>query len=347
MKTIAAVLVQLNQPLEIMELEIPLLKKGQVLVQLAYSGLCHSQINEWKGIKGPDAYLPHTLGHEGSGIVLEVGEGVTKVKAGDHVVLSWIKGTGLDIPVTLYRMGEKIVNSGAISTFLEKAVISENRLIRIDPKIPLKEAALLGCAIPTGAGVIFNDMQVKEGQSISVFGVGGIGSSALLAASHAKAYPIVAIDVHDEKLSLAKQLGASHTIHAGKENVLEKLVEISNGKGFDFSFESAGRREVMEIAFECIKAGGCCVLAGNLPKGEKIQIDPFELIKGKKIMGTWGGGVQIDRDIPRFADIFFQDQKTLQMLISHEVCLPEINQLMSALGKGQVARGLISFINNS
>jgi len=345
MKTRAAVLVQLCQPLQILELEIPPLKRGQVLVQIAYSGLCHTQLNEWKGTKGPDPYLPHTLGHEGSGIVLEIGADVTKVKPGDHVVLSWIKGSGIDAPGTVYHSqdGNIPVNSGAISTFLEKAIISENRLVPISPQIPLREAALLGCAIPTGAGVIFNDMQLKEGQSIIIFGIGGIGSSALLGASHAKAFPIVAVDLHDEKLERAKQLGATHIIHAGKDSPLSKLSEIFQGKGADFALESVGRREVMEMAFESIKAsGGLCVLAGNLPRGEKIQIDPFELIKGKKIIGTWGGSSRIDHDIPRFADMFLKNRNALQPLISHEVDLSKINELFDALNRGQLARGLIA-----
>jgi S-(hydroxymethyl)glutathione dehydrogenase/alcohol dehydrogenase len=344
MKTLAAVLIQLNKPLEILELEIPPLKKGQVLVQMAFSGLCHTQLNEWKGIKGPDAYLPHTFGHEGSGKVLEVGEGVTKVKPGDHVVASWIKGIGLDVPGTTYRNGQQSVNSGAISTFLEKAIISENRLVPISQKIPLKEAALLGCAIPTGAGVLFNDMQIKEGQSIAVFGVGGIGSSALLAARHAKAFPIVAVDVHEEKLQKAKELGATHTISARDPALLSKLSEIFNGKGADFALEAAGKREAMEMAFECIKApGGFCVLAGNLPAGERIQIDPFSLIRGKKIMGTWGGGSRIDHDIPRFAEIFLGKANTLHPLISQVVPLAEINELMESLNQGRIARGLVVF----
>jgi S-(hydroxymethyl)glutathione dehydrogenase/alcohol dehydrogenase len=344
MKTLAAVLTQLNRPLEILELEIPPLKRGQALVQMAYSGLCHAQINEWKGVKGPDPYLPHTLGHEGSGTVLEVGDGVTKIKPGDRVVLSWIKGKGIDVPGSSYRIGSQVVNSGAISTFLEKAVISENRLIPISSTIPLREAALLGCAIPTGAGVVFNDMQMREGQSIVIFGVGGIGSSALIAANYCRAYPIVAIDVHQEKLQRAKELGASHVIHARETDPLLGLAEIFNGKGADFALESAGKKKAMEMAFECVKApGGLCVLAGNLPKGEMIQVDPFELIKGKRLLGTWGGSSQIDRDVPHFADIFLGKQNFLKPLISHEVRLSEINELMKNLNEGLIARGLISF----
>lgn len=343
-KTFAAILVQQNHLLQIVELEIPPLKKGQVLVRMAYSGLCHTQLNEWKGTKGPDPYLPHTLGHEGSGTVLEIGEGVTKVKPGDHVVLSWIKGMGLDAPSTTYLWNGQAVNSGAISTFLEKTIVSENRLVPISPQIPLKEAALLGCAIPTGAGVVFNEMNVLENQSIAIFGVGGIGSSAILAAQHAKANPIIAIDIHEEKLERAKQLGATHLIHAAHEHPLSQISAISGGKGLDFALESAGKAKTMEWAFECVKApGGLCILAGNLPKGEKIQIDPFELIRGKRIVGTWGGGVQIDRDMPKFIEKFIKKKSGLDSLISHEVPLHGINQLMSLLQDGKIARGLIAF----
>lgn len=344
MKTLAAVLFEQNQPLQVIELEIPPLKKGQVLVQMAYSGLCHTQLNEWKGTKGPDPYLPHTLGHEGSGIVLEVGEGVTKVKPNDPVVLSWIKGTGLDAPSTSYLCGGKKINSGAISTFMERTIVSENRLIPIPPEIPLREAALLGCAIPTGAGVVFNEMQVSENKSFAVFGVGGIGLSAILAAKQAGADPIIAIDLHREKLEKAKQLGATHIILASEESPIEKIFQITNGKGVDFSLESAGKAKTMEMAFEIVQApGGLCVLAGNLAKGEKIQIDPFELIRGKKIVGTWGGGVKIDRDVPRFIEKFIQQKSSLTSLISHEVPLAGINDLMHLLLTGTIARGLIAF----
>lgn len=345
LKTTAAILTQLNHPLEIRELEIPVLKKGQVLVQLAYSGLCHTQLNEWRGAKGPDRYLPHTLGHEGSGIVLEIGEAVTKVKPGDHVVLSWIKGSGLDVSGTVYASSQGAVNSGAISTFLKIAVISENRLIPIASTIPLKEAALLGCAIPTGAGVIVNQMKIKKGESLAVFGVGGIGLSAILAARYLKAYPIVAIDIHAKKLEKAKIFGATHTIDSSREDCIDKIQQITDLKGVNFAFESAGKIQTMQLAFQSVKAlGGCCILAGNLALGEKIQIDPFELIKGKKIMGTWGGGGEIDVDVPRFAKWFIQKENQLQEMISHEMTLEDVNDLMHLLAIGQVHRGLITLI---
>lgn len=342
MKTTAAVLTQLNAPLEILELEVPPLKRGQVLVDIHYSGLCHAQINEWRGIKGEDPFLPHTLGHEGSGIVLDIGEGVTKVKPGDCVVLSWIKGSGIDVPNTTYKTRDgSIVNSGAISTFLQHAVISENRVIPINNTTPLREAALLGCAIPTGAGIVMNDMKVKENESIVIFGVGGIGLSALLAASQVKAYPIVAIDIHDDKLLLAKKMGATETIHAKKCDVSLELASIFKGKGADYSLESAGKQEAMEAAFHCIRPfGGYCVLAGNLPKGRKIEIDPFELIRGKRVSGSWGGSSSIDKDIPNYVNLFVD---RLGSIVTHEVSLEKINHLMTELEFGRMGRGLISF----
>lgn len=161
MKTIAAVLEQLNKPLRIRELTTPDLKPGQVLVEVAYSGVCHSQLLEVRGKRGLDRFLPHTLGHEGSGTVLEVGAGVTKVKPGDHVVLSWIKGSGADAPSTIYESAERPVNSGALSTFMRQTVTCENRLTAIPDAMPLREAALLGCAIPTGAGIVLNTARVR------------------------------------------------------------------------------------------------------------------------------------------------------------------------------------------
>lgn len=341
MKTQAAVLFEIGNPLRLIELDIPSLKAGQVLVKLAYSGICHSQLNEIKGLKGEDRFLPHTLGHEGSGVVLKIGEGVTKVKVGDPVVLSWIKGTGADVPASIYNWNGKSINSGAISTFLKEAVISENRLIPLPKEMPLKEAALLGCALPTGAGVVKNEMKIRAGQSFAVFGVGGVGLSAIVAAKDAGAHPLIAIDVHDEKLSRAQNLGATHLIHAHKSDPLTQILEMTQGKGVDFVFEAAGRKEAMEQSFSALKAPGLCVLAGNLPKGEKISIDPFDLIRGKRIIGTWGGASRIDEDVTYYVDQFLKQRIQLQPLITHEGRLEEINDLLSELEQGRVGRAVV------
>jgi S-(hydroxymethyl)glutathione dehydrogenase/alcohol dehydrogenase len=346
-KTKAAILTQINQPLEIDELIIPDLRKGQVLVKIAYSGVCHSQLNEIKGLKGEDKFLPHTLGHEGSGIAMEVGQEVQKVKAGDRVVLTWIKGSGHDVPSSQYlRKDGSIVNSGAISTFMEYAVISENRLVPIPKEMPLKEAALLGCAIPTGAGIVLNTARVQSGNSVAVFGVGGIGLSAILAAKMMGAAVIIAVDIREQKLIQAKEIGATHIINASLQDVLSIIQTITGGQGVDYAIEAAGLQETMEIAFRCVRdKGGLCILAGNLPKGETISIDPFDLIKGKQIVGTWGGGTDPDRDIPFYEKSFLSGGIKLSPLITLIYPLAHINEAINRMEAGQAGRCLIEMKN--
>ncbi|QVL57837.1 MAG: zinc-binding dehydrogenase [Simkaniaceae bacterium] len=343
MKTRAAVLVECGKPLELMELEIPKLQEGQVLVKMSYSGICRTQLNEINGLKGPDPYLPHTLGHEGSGTVYSVGPGVTKVKVADPVILTWIIGKGKGPRGTIYTSGNTKVNSGAISTFMEYSIIAENRLIPISKETPLKEASLFGCAIPTGAGIVYNELNLKENSSIAIFGLGGIGLSALIAAASKKPKMIIAIDLEPTKLEMAKELGATHTV-LFDDNLMKNIQSITEGSGVDFAVEAVGKKDVMETAFQSIKdKSGLCVLAGNVPKDTKIECDPFDFIKGKRLIGTWGGKVDPDRDIPLFLDDFLKNAKPLKKLISHEAPLEEINALISLLETGQAARTLISF----
>jgi len=341
-QTEAAVLFELARPLRLTTLSIPDLKPGQVLVDVAYSGVCRSQLLEARGKRGPDRFLPHALGHEGSGTVLEVSDGVTKIKPGDRVVLSWIKGIGADVPSTIYQSAEGQINSGAISTFMRQTVASENRVTPIPDAMPLREAALLGCAIPTGAGIILNTVRVRPGGSVAVFGVGGIGLSAVLAADLMNATTIIAVDVFEHKLEQASQLGATHVINAHQQDPLATILEITGGRGVDYAIEAAGRRETMETAFQAVRDnGGLCVLAGNLAHGERISLDPFNLIKGKRIIGTWGGESQPERDIPLYVDLYLAAKLKLDMLITHEYRLEDINQALDDLEHGKVGRALI------
>ena len=341
-QTEAAVLFELGQPLSIITLTIPELKPGQVLVDIAYSGVCHSQLLEVRGKRGHDRFLPHTLGHEGSGTVLEVGAGVTKVKPGDHVVLSWIKSSGTDVPSTIYQSSQGPINSGAISTFMRQTVTCENRVTPINNTMPLREAALLGCAIPTGAGIVFNAAKIQAGDSVAVVGVGGIGLSAVLVADLVKAAPIIAVDLFDHKLKQAQQAGATHLVNAQEQDPLTAIMEITAKQGVDYSIEAAGQKDSMEAAFKVVRdSGGLCVLAGNLPHGGRISLDPFDLIRGKRIIGSWGGETRPDRDIPMYVDLYLSGKLKLDRLGTHSYGLDDINAALENMENGRVGRAMI------
>jgi S-(hydroxymethyl)glutathione dehydrogenase/alcohol dehydrogenase len=258
------------------------------------------------------------------------------------VVLSWIKGSGADVPSTVYQSAEGPVNSGAISTFMHHTVTCENRVTPIPEAMPLREAALLGCAIPTGAGIILNTARVQPGSSVAVFGVGGIGLSAVLAADLVHATTIIAVDVFDHKLEHARQVGATHLINARQQDPLATILEITGGRGVDYAVEAAGRPETMETAFRAVRDnGGLCVLAGNLPHGERISLDPMDLIRGKRIVGTWGGETQPDCDILIYVNLYLSGKLQLDGLITHECRLEDVNQALDDLGHGKVGRALI------
>ena len=334
MKTKAAVLFHPGNPLRIEEIEIPKLKTGQVLVRMLASGICRAQLNEVRGWKGEDKFLPHLLGHEGAGVVEEIGTGVTKVKQGDYVVTSWIKGKGHDGGGAQYKLGEITVNAGPITTFGKKSVISENRLVKVPSEVPPHIAALLGCAVPTGAGIIFHTLKVKKGSSIAIFGAGGVGASAILAAKMRGCKIILAVDISEEKLQFARTLGATHT------SLFDNLKPFS----VDYSIEASGNKKAMEKAIEAVSDHGQAVIAGNLKKGEKISLDPFELIKGKRIMGTWGGEADIDRDIPLYAKAYLGGKMKIDALLSKRIKLEKINEALNMMEKNKIlGRAVIDF----
>jgi len=341
-QTEGAVLFSADRPIGVIPLGLPDLKPGQVFVDVAYSGICGSQLLEVLGKRGVDPYLPHTLGHEGSGLVVAIGNGVTKVKVGDHVVLSWIKGSGIDVPSAAYNGPEGPINSGAISTLVRRTIASENRVTVIPNEIPLREAALLGCSVPTGAGVVTNVAKVHSGSSVAIFGVGGVGLSGLMMAKVVGATTIIAVDLLDYKLSLARELGATHVVHARKKEPLEAILKITDDRGVDYSIEASGKQVAMETAFLSVRdSGGLCVLVGNLAYGEHITLDPFNLIRGKRIIGSWGGGTQPDTDIPVYVDQYINRKLDLSSLITHEYALENINQAFDHLQQGNVGRILV------
>lgn len=341
MKTTAAILVETGKPLVLGELEIPILKPGQVLVEIAYSGVCHTQVLECRGYRGEDRFLPHCLGHEGSGTVLDVGPGVVKVKPGDKTILSWIKGSGGDVPGTIYQWEGRNVNSGAITTFGYQAVISENRLTVIPEHFPMKEAALLGCAVPTGVGSVFNTAQPRPGQSIAIFGTGGVGLCAMMAGVISGCTPIIAVDINPDKLKLAQQIGATHCINPLEVDAVAEISRICPG-GVDFAIEASGRPSVMLQALAGVRQqGGVAVVVGNARHGEKIELDPKQLNLGKKLLGTWGGDNWPDRDYPRYCKLLTSGKLNLDPMLSKVYRLSDINQAIDDLEAGKVARPLI------
>lgn len=344
MKTTAAVLVELGKPLELADLDVPALKPGQCLIEIAFSGVCHTQVGEARGHRGEDKFLPHCLGHEGSGYVREIGPGVTKVKPGDAVILSWIKASGLDVPGCVYEWNGRKVNAGGITTFATFSVIAENRLTVISEGLSLRHAALIGCAVPTGAGVVFNTAQPRPGQSLVVFGVGGIGNCAVAAASASGCVPVIAVDINPDKLELAKKFGATHTIDSKKSDAVAEIQKLVKG-GVDFAIEATGVPAVMRQALACVRQqGGTAVVIGNAKFGDKLELDPRELNMGKRLLGTWGGDNVPDRDYPRYARLMASGKLDLEPLLTKSYALSEVNAALDDLEQGRAARPLIQMM---
>ena len=339
--TKAAVLFDTNSTLQVKNIEIPSLLEGQVLVKILFSGVCRSQLMEVRGARGEDPWLPHLLGHEGSGIVVEVGKGVTKVAPDDEVILGWLKGDGHDAPGARYRNGGQLINSGRVTTFSNYSIVSESRVVIKPDDLPFDEAILYGCALPTGAGMALNEMAPSVDASVLVIGLGGIGLSALMALKALGVKNIIAVDVSDEKLEMAKHMGSSHCLNATDEGFVERVYEITTN-GVDYCIESAGCVSTIELGFSLInKNSGKLLFASHPPEGEFIQLAPHELISGKQISGSWGGATQPDRDIPRMHDLFKTAEIPLGALLTKRYRLEQVNDALDDLEAGRVFRPLI------
>lgn len=343
MKTTAAILVETDHPLELLDLDLPSLKPGQVLVAIRTTGVCHTQLLEARGHRGADPYVPHCLGHEGVGEVLEVGGGVSKVKPGDSVILSWIKGSGGDVPGTVYHESGtgRAVNAGGITTFMRHAIISENRLTPLPSDVPSREATWLGCAMPTGVGAVVNTADMKSGESVAVFGCGGVGLCAIAGAASLGASHVIAIDLLDDKLKVAQQMGATHQINAATQNVGELIQALVKG-GVDIAIEATGQPSVMRQALEIVRPrGGRAVVIGNARFGREVSLDPSQFNQGKQLRGTWGGDSVPDRDYPRFAGLLASGAIDLSPLMSTPFALEQVNDALNALESSEVVRPLI------
>lgn len=338
----AAILVEQDAPLVVAQVDIPGLDVGQVLVKIEYSGICGQQLDEISGKRGADPYLPHLLGHEGGGIVVDIGPGVRKVNSGDHVVLHWMKGSGIESATPSFWRKGSAVNAGCITTFSEYTIASENRVTPIPHDVKLDVASLLGCAVTTGLGVVFNNANLKPGQSIAIFGIGGIGLNVLQGAALVNAYPIVAIDLHDHKLEQATAFGATHTLNAASGNLEASLMELTGGQGFDVTVDTTGNSQVFESAYKATNGQGRTIMAGVLHHQKPVAIDAYPLHFGQLIIGSHGGDTKPDVDIPRYIHLYKLGKLKLDQQITHRYSLDEINQALDVVRRGEAGKCVIS-----
>lgn len=346
MKTKAAILYKQNSPLIIDDIEIPNLRCGQVLVKVHCSGICGAQIGEITGAKGEDRYLPHLLGHEGGGVVLKVGEGVRYVKKGDHVVMHWRKGDGIDASFPVYIWKNQLnesqtVGGGCITTLNEQAIISENRLTAIPKDIPFEVAALMGCAGTTALGLINNEAKLKIGQSIAVTGCGGVGLNVIQGAAMVAANPIIAIDIRQDKLDIAKSLGATHTINSSLD-LYKDVLSFVKGKGVDVFVECTGIIKLIEEGYRATAPNGKMILVGQ--PHHKYDLT-FPLMRqhycGKTLMDSQGGLTNPSVDIPRYLELYKMNKLKFDNLITHYYPLLKINTAIDVMKQGKAGRCMI------
>ncbi len=337
----AAILTKSKTKLTVADINLPSkLSFGQVLVKIKYSGICGAQINEIDAVKGKDKFLPHLLGHEGSGIVEKIGEGVTTVKTGDHVVLHWKKGSGIESATPKYTYRKKIINAGWVTTFNEKAVVSENRITKIPKNYDMRVAPLFGCSLTTAFGVVNNDAKIKIGQSVLIIGTGGVGLIIGLASSLVSANPIIGVDIHDFKLKLGKKYGLTDTLNFSNKNFREKIDKILNHKKADVVIETTGISKMIELAYSLTSENGKTILVG-VPNN-KINIYSLPLHFDKILKGSHGGNSKPDIDIPNYINFLNSKKIKLEKLITHEFSLSNINKAIELFRKGLGGRILIN-----
>lgn len=344
MKSQAAILVEQRTPLVIDEVELPSLSFGQVLVEVKVSRICGSQIGEIDGVKGPDRYLPHLLGHEAGGVVLETGPEVSNVKPGDHVVLHWRPGRGIQAKSTTYRWNGKTVNAGNITTFQQFTVISENRLTVVPKDTDWEVAALLADTLTTGFGVVTRDAKIEIGESAVFFGAGGIGLGAILGAHLAGAYPIVAIDLHAHKLEKALSLGATHALNASTvPDIATAVRAIVGNSGADVVVDGTGNAKVIAQAYELTSQKGRTVLFGVLPHDQRVSLHTLPLHFGRILTGSEGGASTPTTDIPRLIRMMQAGRFDPKAFVSHRLPLSQVNEGIAKMRSGEVIHAMIHF----
>ena len=358
-----------GQPLTIEEVQVMPPQAGEVRVRLVATGVCHTDAFTLSG-EDPEGVFPCILGHEGGGIVESVGAGVTSVKVGDHVIplytpecgeckfcksgktnlcqkIRATQGKGLmpDGTTRFSKDGQPIYHYMGTSTFSEYTVLPEISIAKVDPAAPLEEVCLLGCGVTTGIGAVMNTAKVKEGESVAIFGLGGIGLSAVIGARLAKAGRIIAIDINESKFELARKLGATDCINPNDYDkpIQEVIVELTDG-GVDFSFECIGNVKVMRAALECCHKGwGESVIIGVAGAGQEISTRPFQLVTGRVWRGSAFGGVRGRSELPSYVQRYMQGEFKLDDFITHTMGLEQINEAFELMHEGKSIRTVIHY----
>ena len=356
-----------NQPLSIEEVDVMLPKSGEVLVKIIASGVCHTDAFTLSG-EDPEGIFPAILGHEGGGIVEQVGEGVSSVKVGDHVIplytpecgeckfclsgktnlcqkIRETQGKGLmpDGTTRFYQNGKPIFHYMGCSTFSEYTVLPEISLAKVNPNAPLEEVCLLGCGVTTGMGAVMNTAKVEEGDTVAIFGLGGIGLSAVIGAEMAKASRIIVIDINESKFELAKKLGATDCINPKNfdKPIQDVIVDLTDG-GVDYSFECIGNVNVMRSALECCHKGwGESIIIGVAGAGQEISTRPFQLVTGRVWRGTAFGGVKGRSELPDYVERYLAGEFKLDDFITHTMGLENINEAFELMHEGKSIRTVI------
>ena len=354
-----------SKPLKIEEVELAPPGEREVLVQIKAASLCHSDLSTVNGDR--PRQTPMVLGHEAAGVIVECGPGVNDVKAGDHVALvfapscgeciackeghpgrcepgqqSNAAGTLLGGAMRLSQNGKPVYHHVGVSAFADHCVVNRGSLVKIDDQLPFDEAALFGCAVLTGVGAALNTAQVFPGATVAVVGLGGVGLNALLGALVGGASQVVAIDVHDDKLELAKQLGASDVVNAKDEDAIQQVKDLTNG-GVDFGFEMAGSVQAMELAYRITRRGGTTVTAG-LPHPEaRWPLQHVNLTAEERtVKGSYVGSCVPTRDVPRYIDLYRKGMLPVNKLLSDHISLDQINEGFDRLASGHTVRQIIT-----
>ncbi len=367
MKARAAVLFEVGKRLEIHEVEVERPRAGEVLIKMAAGGVCHSDLHVMTGHL--TATLPAILGHEGAGVVAEVGSGVTSVKAGDHVIPLWrlscgqceycsdgrpalcnagmqIRSTGrlLDGTSRFRLGGQELRHFAGASTFSEYTVVPEGSVLKIPDDLPLDRAALLGCAVITGVGAVINCAKVRPGSSVVVFGAGGVGLNAVQGAQLAGAAQIIAVDLVDRKLEFARQFGATHTVNAGKGDAVAQVRALTGGRGVDYAFEVIGMPSTMRQAWDCLAKRGMAVVVGVTPMATEVAVPVMSLVFEERVLtGSVYGSSRPRLDIPKLIDLYRAGKLKVDELLTRTYPFAEINDAYAALERGEVARSVVTF----